>query len=268
MSALARGPYRARGPSRLAGGAHLRPRPDLTRATRLAGAALLFDAAWLLAFVPLLSGAALAGAPHVASALTFAAAWIGLSSLRGRGATLRRVLLAFVLADFAWMCLGFAVPEFELLVVHLYLASARVVATLAAITVGWHWRRRRWLWPCSALAGALFVVLFARSWCAWVMIWPITLAEHGAVFVGTIATLGLSGALALLAPERAPITHEEVWLSRAALPARETARVIVHPEGLTFVLFAGEEARKFSGLGDAMEWLRANDYMEDDQAVD
>lgn len=252
----------------MAGGAHLRPRPDWTRATRLAGLALLFDSAWLLAFASRLSGAALAGAPYLASALTFVAAWIGLSSLRGSGATLRRVLLALVLADFAWLCLGFAVPEFELLIGHLYLASARVVATLAAITVGWRLRRRRWLWPCSALAGALFVVLFARSWCAWLMIWPMTLGGHGAVFVVTAATLGLSGALALMAPERAPIAHEEVWLSRAALPARETARVIVHPDGLTFVVFASEEARKFSGLGDAMEWLRANDYLEDEAAVD
>ena len=268
---MAGDPYRALGPIRAVDTSYLHPRADLALGRRCAGASLALSSVWLVAceFAPDVSLEPLRYAigclPYLAAGLMVAASHVGLRSLQGAWAVARWSFVALALADLASLCLMQWIPSFEPLIAHYYFASALIAASLAGVSAVWRWQRRLWLWRGAALACAVFVGLFARIWLAWVMAWPMTQNQQDQAFGWIAAAIGLTGACAVLAAEPR-LAHEEVWLRRAALPSREKATLVALPDGATQVHRICGGPIKFVGLADALEWLRENDYVEDDPA--
>ncbi|MBK7579661.1 MAG: hypothetical protein IPI67_05570 [Myxococcales bacterium] len=264
---MAGDPYREFGPARAADVSRLRRRTDLALGARAAGASLLANAAWLSASA-LESGPATRlvnlTLPHLAALLMFAAVWIALRSLRGLWAFLRAALLVLSAADFAILCALFWPRPIEVLIIHLWFASALAVGAFATSTLSWHWRGQRGLSLAAGSAGCAFVVLFARVWLGWDRVWPMSDDAQQATFLLLAAIVGLAGCVALLALGRLPVAHEETWLLRGALPTRDVAKLLTFPDGSAHVYLSHGAPREFVGLADAMEWLLDNDYMEED----
>ncbi|MBK8999210.1 MAG: hypothetical protein IPM35_26090 [Myxococcales bacterium] len=264
--------YRTLEPRRAPDTSRLGREIDLARSARWAGASLLGSSAWVVLFAtqtadyPAALRVAVGVLPFVAAGVMAVATWFAARALSGRRAVVRWSPFVLALADVGCLCWLLVGASFEVLVAHFYLASALAVSALATQTVAGYLARRYWSSACSALAAVAFVGLFARMWLAWELLWSLSFEAQRVCLVSIAASLGVGGFVALTSLEPPRIAHEEIWIDRGRLPARETARLVTFSDGATQVFSAHAKPRVFVGLADAVEWLRENDFIEEDPA--